>query len=177
MGLLKTSHVRLSCDEDLLIWNQSKYGKYTPRSSYLQLMLDRQEKELSWWWKVLWKFKCPLKANIFCWFILKDKALTWDVICCKGKEGPGRCYLCKTDSESNVHLGVDCSYTRQVWIELEAKLGLYNLWIGTLVSLCLKNWCMKGEVKHIRSLPIIVLWFIWKARNQSCFEDYVLSPF
>ena len=36
---------------------------------------------------------------------------------------------------------------------------------------------MKGEVKHIRSLPIIVLWFIWKARNQCCFNDYVLSPF
>ena len=72
---------------------------------------------------------------------------------------------------------MDSSFTKQVWIELEAKLGLYNLWIGTSVSLCLKNWCMKGEVKHIISLPIIVLWFILKARNQSCFEDYVLSPF
>ena len=61
-------------------------------------------------------------------------------------------------------------------MELEAKLGLNNLWIGTSVSLCLKNWCLKGEVKNIRSLPIIVLWHIWKAHNQSCFEDYVLSP-
>ena len=43
MGLLKTSHVRLSGDEDLLIWNQSKSGKYTPRSGYLQLLMDRQE--------------------------------------------------------------------------------------------------------------------------------------
>ena len=43
MGLLKTSHVRLSSDEDLLLWNQSKSGKYTPRSGYLQLLMDRQE--------------------------------------------------------------------------------------------------------------------------------------
>ena len=119
--------------------------------------------ELSWWWKVLWKFKSPLKAKIFCWFLLSDKALTWDVIYKKGKEGPGRCYLCKLDSDSNVHLGVECSFTRKVWNELEAKLRLNNLWNGTSVSLCLKNWCMKGEVKHIRSLPIIVLWFVWKA--------------
>ena len=32
-------------------------------------------------------------------------------------------------------------------------------------------------MKHIRSFPIIVFWFIWKLRNQSCFDDYVLSPF
>ena len=26
-------------------------------------------------------------------------------------------------------------------------------------------------VKHIIALPIIISWFIWKARNQSCFND------
>ena len=69
LALLKTSHVRLSCDEDLLIWNHSKSGKYTLKSGYLQLVLDRQVEELSWWWKVLWKFKCPLKAKKNCWFL------------------------------------------------------------------------------------------------------------
>ena len=64
-----------------------------------------------------------------------------------------------------------------MWTEIEAKLQLKNVWIGILVSKCLKNWCVKGEVKHINSLPIIVLWFIWKARNRCCFNDYVLSPF
>ena len=41
---------------------------------------------------------------------------------------------------------------------------------------CMKTSCLNLEVKHIRSLPIIVLWFIWKARNQSCFEDLTLMP-
>ena len=36
---------------------------------------------------------------------------------------------------------------------------------------------MRGELKHIRSLPIIVLWYIWKARNLCCFDDKVLSPY
>ena len=26
------------------------------------------------------------------------------------------------DSESNVHLGVDCPFSKQVWTEIEAKL-------------------------------------------------------
>ena len=114
---------------------------------------------------MIWNFKCPLKEKIFSWFLLFDKALTWDVLCRKGREGPRRCCLCKLESETNVHLGVDCPFSKQVWTKIEAKLQLKNLWIGNSVSNCLKNCCVKGEVKYIRSLPIIVLWFIWKARN------------
>ena len=71
---------------------------------------------------------------------------------------------------------MDFSFSRSVWFELEAKLKLNNLWNGNSVISYLKTWCLKGEVKHIRSLPVIVLWFIWKARNQSCFDDFTLSP-
>ena len=80
----------MSLEADQLIWNQSKSGKYTPNIGYLQLVLDRNEEELTWWWKVLWKLKCPLKENKFSWFLLSDKALTWDIICRKGREGLGR---------------------------------------------------------------------------------------
>ena len=31
-------------------------------------------------------------------------------------------------------------------------------------------------MKHIIALPIIVSWFIWKARNQSCFNDITSMP-
>ena len=103
--------MRLSNDDDEFVWNLSKSGKYTPKDGYEQLMLVRNEIEYSWWWKVLWKLKCPLKAKIFCWFIFSDKALTWDVIVKKGKEGLGRCYLCKLDTETNFHLGVECPFT------------------------------------------------------------------
>ena len=125
---------------------------------------------------MVWKFKCPLKSKILCWFLLSNKALTWDVPCRKGREGPGRCYLCKEDAESNTHLGVDCPYTKSVWIELESKLQLKNLWIGESMNICLKTWCLKEELKDIISLPVIVLWFIWKAKNRSCFEDLSLTP-
>ena len=139
------------------------------------MILDRNEVEFSWWWKVLWKFRCPLKEKLFCRFLLSDKALTWDVICRKGREGPGRCYLCKMDSESNFHLGVECVFSKSVWFELESKLKIKNLWSGNLIISCLKHWCLNREVKHIRSLPVIVLWFLWEARNHSFFEDYILS--
>ena len=53
-----------------------------------------------------------LSQKIFCWFLLSNKALTWDVPCRKGREGPGRCYLCKEDGDSNTHLGVDFPFDK-----------------------------------------------------------------
>ena len=94
----------------------------------------------------------------------------------KGKERPGRCYLCKLDAESNFHLGVDCPFTKSVWLDIEDKLNFRNLWYGESVTDCLKNRCLNMQGKHIRSLPIMVLWFLWKARYQSCFEDQSLRP-
>ena len=94
----------------------------------------------------------------------------------KGKEGPGRCYLCKLEVESNFHLGVECPFTKSVWLYIEDKLNFMNLWIGDSVIACMKSWCLNMEVKHIRSLPIIVMWFLWKARNQSYFEYHTLMP-
>ena len=103
--------MRLTNETDVLVWSLSKSGKYTPKEGYVQLLLDKNLMEYYWWWKVLWKFKCPLKVKIFCWFLLSDKALTWDVIVRKGREGPGRCYLCKLDVESSHHIDLEFPYT------------------------------------------------------------------
>ena len=113
--------------------------------------------EYSCWWKVLWKLKCPLKAKIFCWFILLDKALTWDVLVNKGREGPDRCFLCKMDVETNFHHGVDCSFTQIVCLIIEDKLNFKNLWSGESVSSFLELWCLNSEVAHIKSLLDIVV--------------------
>ena len=68
LSLLKASQVRLSNVNDKLVWNLSKSIVYSPKEGYLHL-LDRSELEVSWWWKVLWKLKCPIKAKKNCWFL------------------------------------------------------------------------------------------------------------
>ena len=69
------------------------------------------------------------------------------------------------DVESNFHLGVGCPFTKSVWLDLEDKLRIKNLWSGDSVIDCMKTWCINMEVKHIKYLPIIVMSFIWKAIN------------
>ena len=94
----------------------------------------------------------------------------------KGREGPGRCYLCKMECESNFHIGVECPFTQTVLLIIEDNLKHNNLWNGQTVTSCFKNWCLNLEVVTIKPLPIIVLCFIWKAINLSCFEDLSLTP-
>ena len=108
--------------------------------------------------------------------VFSGKALTWDVLCLKGKAGPGRCYLCKVECESNHHIGVECPFTQSVWLLIADNLKLNNLWSGISVSDCFRNWCLNLEVVEFLPLPIIVLWFIWRARNLACFEDLSLTP-
>ena len=40
----------------------------------------------------------------------------------------------------------------------------------------LKTWCLNKDLKHIISLPVLVFWFTWKARNLRCFEDSLILP-
>ena len=158
LAILKSSIVRFSNDDDALVWNLSKTGQYSPKEGYTQLM--NRDMELLWWWKVLWKLKCPLKTKIFYWFLLSGKALTRDVLLLKGREGPGRCHLCKLECETNFHIGVECPFTHSVWLIIEDNLKLNNLWNGESMTACFKNCCLNMEVANIKPLAIIFLWFI-----------------
>ena len=61
LSILKSSHARLTNEDDALVWNLSKTGKYSLKEGYAQLM--HRDVDHIWWWKVLWKLKCPLKKK------------------------------------------------------------------------------------------------------------------
>ena len=39
LTILKSSHVRISNDDDILVWNLSRSGRYSPKEGYAQLMI------------------------------------------------------------------------------------------------------------------------------------------
>ena len=69
LAILKSSHIILKNEVDVLVWNQSKSGKCSPKDGNLHLILEKHEMEIAWWWRMIWKLKCPLKSKIFCWFL------------------------------------------------------------------------------------------------------------
>jgi hypothetical protein len=64
--------------EDELVWKKDPLGSYTPKFGYIALNIDLFQQNPSWWWRGLWKLKCPQKAKIFLWADLNDKIPTWD---------------------------------------------------------------------------------------------------
>lgn len=73
---LHRSHVRIKNEQDNLIWAHGKTGGYTPKEGYSFLMEKKGWSAPEWWSKSLWKLKCPMKARIFLWCILRRKVPT-----------------------------------------------------------------------------------------------------
>jgi hypothetical protein len=64
---LQVGHIRLTDREDELVWKKDPSGTYTPKLGYIALNLDLFQQNPSWWWRGLWKLKCPQKSKIFLW--------------------------------------------------------------------------------------------------------------
>jgi hypothetical protein len=46
---------------------------YTPKVGYKVLCEGEVLGNQLWWFKPIWKFKCPLKSGIFIWLVLRNK--------------------------------------------------------------------------------------------------------
>jgi len=99
---------------DLLIWAHAETGEYSPKSGYKFIMSRKGLETPEWWPKHLWKLKCPAKARLFFWCILKRKIPTWDILQSRYMHGPGRCAVCKSEAEFINHFFLSCSETKKI---------------------------------------------------------------
>jgi hypothetical protein len=143
---LHRAHIRLCENFDELIWGFNKQGGYYTAKLGYQAMFSVGEVAVWWWWKTLWKVKAPPKSKFLMWLSLSDKVLTWDLLQRRGKVGPSRCPLCKLHEESNSHIFLHCSYSCQVWREVEGFLGFDSLWHGLNIEACFQSWFSRKEL-------------------------------
>eukprot|EP00253_Pinus_taeda_P022843 PITA_22843 len=73
---IQRTNVRIKDEPDCLMWAQSKSGECSPKDGYTFLMGKKGWGHLDWWAKDIWKLKCPAKARLFFWCILKRKVPT-----------------------------------------------------------------------------------------------------
>ena len=97
-----------------------------------------------WWWKKLWKLKCPAKEKLVYWTILENKAPTWDVLQRRCFHGPGRCAFCCNSLETLDHLFLHCCYTQQIWHEVGIALNSCFVWHGPNFVEALRVWFAEG---------------------------------
>ena len=172
---LSCTFIRLGHREDELIWDHHPSGHYSPKLGYIQLSVAAHTRELVWWWKQLWKLKCPGKAKLLFWAILENKAPTWDILQKRSFQGPGICALCRQEEETILHLFLQCRYTQAVWVEVCNLLGFTIGWQGETVIEAFHHWWSEQNIISFRATPCILAWGIWISRNKSVFQERRVS--
>jgi hypothetical protein len=102
---------------------------------------------------LIWKIWAPLKVKIFLWLALKRRHWTADRRHRHGLDAQTICSLCGMEPETNDHLFLSCSYTRQVWAVTSHHIG--GQWpnllgIGTLEVARRKRALVRAEEKRFR---------------------------
>ena len=151
-------------------------GNYTPKAGYICLSAEAEGREEIWWWKILWKLKCPAKTKLFMWCVLENRVPTWDVLQRRNFQGPGWCVLCKQEMESIPHLFISCPFSAAVWKGCMRQVGLNHRWDGNSVSGAWDFWWRFFSRSKLKSLPLLITWGIWLARNGAIFKEKVSIP-
>ena len=124
-------------DRDIKDWGI--HGQYTVKEGFKILKRNEGNQNAINWNKV-WNPDCIPKVNIFFWLLARNKLLTADNLRKRGFEGPSRCALCSSHSETALHLFLTCRVAIQVW---ECPLDLWQSMGGSQAILW--TWFQSGN--------------------------------
>ena len=123
----------------------------------------------------IWRDDCPMKLKLFAWLLIENKLLMWEKLQARGWEGPNRCILCKSASESTLHVFLHCSFIQAIWSNLASALKINSPWTGSNIQECFRIWFQDNSIHKL--LPVHLYWQVWKARNEAIFQDRSPSLF
>lgn len=156
---------------DLIRWAWEKDGVYSARSAYAAKFWGREVEPAA---EFTWKSKAPLQCRFFTWLALQNRCWTSDRLARRGLPHQDACPLCDQHEESINHLLLECMFARQIWEKICASLGRPD-WTP-MINDRLIEWCssMHDNVhgdKNIRAIVVLVMWAIWKHRNDVVFDE------
>jgi hypothetical protein len=115
---------------------------------------------------VVWKIHVPFIIHIFLWLLAKNKILTRDNVA-KRKELDNRSCMFCLESETADHLFFKCCVACSIWDIVAEIMGVDV--VRDFESLA--KWWIKGDnYNAITVLHAVVLWTLWKKRNNVCFQ-------
>jgi hypothetical protein len=130
-------------------------------------------------WAELWNTKVENKCKFFSWLILQNRLWTPDRILKYGGQPNTICPLCRTILESAVHMAITCTYSRTIWAELAAWLGVNLLPLPHSSYRRFKSWWSMlaagnpDQQERLRRLQrmIAIIWHIWKERCRRVYNN------
>ena len=124
--------LRISPDEDSVIWKGGGHGLFRIRDAYKLLTSPNV---ITFPKKSIWVDKVPIKVAFFAWEATWEKVLTLDRLQRRGWHLPNRCFLCGCEEENVNHILLHCIVVRVLW---EIVLALFGA-----------NWVFPETVKEM----------------------------
>jgi ribonuclease HI len=135
-------------------------------------------------WQGVWRFPSWPKIDFFAWLFCHGKILTYDYLQKKGFYGPSICSLCNDNTETTVHLILECSFSKQIWsffvqdvdpnfVLPRSTAELFSKWAIRYPGPPPKNQIIKAAWAV---LPKVICWQIWLERNRRVFRNAKQNP-
>ncbi|CAN1787168.1 Putative ribonuclease H protein At1g65750 [Linum perenne] len=124
-------------------------------------------------WKTIWRWAGPSRVRHFLWLVAHDRILTNVERRRRHLTDTNECQRCRIGIEDTLHVIQDCRGAREVWSYfIPPDLNTY------FFSNSLQDWLLKG-LKHPEfNLTFgIVIWILWKARNEATFENKLATSY
>ena len=147
-------------NKDKLVWSISKSTQPVRVKDIYTAMIDGLPVDTASMFPMpLWKVTCPLKSILFSWLVFSNRNLSWEVLQKKGWNGPGRCSMCLSDHETNVHMFFQCAHTLQIWYELSLSF-CFPYCVFASVQEDYRWW--SEQCISLRSMFVSVISLLWK---------------
>jgi hypothetical protein len=157
--------------KEVLVWSgDGKNVDFFVRNVYNAILASHFLPVKNSWQRNFWKWRLPLKVNLFFWLAIQNKILTWDNLQWKGKTGLSKCCLCGKMTENSKHIFIDYVFTRSVWEKSAKMLNCNFLWDNQSLMESMDNWVLNKNFS--KRLSIITCWIIWKERNMTLFDNW-----
>ncbi|CAN1786346.1 Putative ribonuclease H protein At1g65750 [Linum perenne] len=152
--------------DDELIWGPDPKGIFSIKSAYVILAAtDRSNSDHRW--KHVWNWQGPNRVRFFLWLAVHNRLLTnserlrrhlcSNEICGRYRAGP----------EDTLHVLRDCPFAKSIWQALIPANDLQTFFTGTFL-----DWFVREISSSDRGQLVgITAWLIWKARNESIFDN------
>jgi len=161
--------------EDRFIWKWTADHCFTTASAYRAFFIGQHPIPGA---KLLRKTKAPGRCKFFVWLVLHDRCWTNARRKRHNLQDDDSCGACFQLSETISHILVGCVYAREVWSNLLRRWNWLRLAVGLSTHLEFTDWwswsrkqVYGDDRKAFDTLLVLVVWLLWKERNNRIFQN------
>ncbi|CAN1851753.1 Putative ribonuclease H protein At1g65750 [Linum perenne] len=151
---------------DELIWGPDPKGLFSIKSAY-EILTATDRSIADQRWKSVWNWQGPNRVRFFLWLAVHNRLLTNSERRRRHLCNEDICSRCRTDTEDALHVLRDCPLAKSTWKLLIPAVDHQSFFTGSLLE-----WFIRELNSPDRGQLVgITAWLIWKARNESIFDN------